>query len=162
MWSTTLHTVAAADEAPLAAKAALLRTRRNDAAYHAYLLLRVGFTVLPILFGIDKFTNALVNWDTYLAPWIDRIMPGDAHQFMYFVGAVEIVAGLSILLKPRYGSWIVAAWLAGIVVNLFTYSGYYDIAMRDLGLMLAALTLARLASVYDPAWRIPGRVRIRR
>lgn len=162
MSSTTLPTPAAADDAPLAAKLAVPRARRTDAAYHAFLLLRVGFTVLPILFGIDKFTNALVHWDTYLAPWIDRIMPGDARQFMYFVGAVEIVAGFAVLVKPRYGSWIVAAWLAGIVVNLFTYSGYYDIAMRDFGLMLAALTLARLASVYDPAWRIMrGRVRSR-
>ncbi|HEY3542399.1 MAG TPA: hypothetical protein VGK79_07640 [Gaiellaceae bacterium] len=86
-------------------------------------------------------------------PWLDRIMPGDARQFMYVVGAVEIIAGLAVLVKPRYGSWVVAAWLAGIVINLFTYSGYYDIAMRDFGLMLAALTLARLASIYDPAWR---------
>jgi len=161
MSSTTLHTPVT-DDAPLTAKVAMPRTRRDDAAYHAFLLLRAGFTVLPILFGIDKFTNALVHWETYLAPWIDRIMPGDARQFMYFVGAVEIVAGLAVLLKPRYGSWIVAAWLAGIVINLFTYSGYYDIAMRDFGLMLAALTLARLASVYDPAWRMRGRARIRR
>lgn len=162
MSSTTLHTPAAADDAPRAAGRTKLRTRHNDAAYHAYLLLRVGFTVLPILFGIDKFTNALVHWDIYLAPWIDRIMPGDARQFMYVVGAVEIVAGVAVLVKPRYGSWIVAAWLAGIVVNLFTYSGYYDVAMRDFGLMLAALTLARLASVYDPAWRGGLRVRSRR
>jgi uncharacterized membrane protein YphA (DoxX/SURF4 family) len=154
MSSSTLRSPATADDAPLAGNVAVLRARRSDAAYHAYLLLRVGFTVLPILFGIDKFTNALVNWDTYLAPWIDRIAPGDARQFMYFVGAVEIVAGLVVLLKPRYGSWLVAAWLAGIVVNLFTYSGYYDIAMRDFGLMLAALTLARLASVYDSAWHL--------
>ena len=154
MSSTTLHAPVAPVDAPRTAEVAALRTRRSDAAYHAYLLLRIGFTVLPILFGIDKFTNALVNWDTYLAPWIDRIAPGDARQFMYFVGAVEIVAGLVVLLKPRYGSWLVAAWLAGIVVNLFTYSGYYDIAMRDFGLMLAALTLARLASVYDSAWHL--------
>lgn len=162
MSSTTLHSPVAPGDASRSPRLEVLRTRRTDAAYQAYLLMRVGFTVLPILFGIDKFTNALVHWDTYLAPWINRIMPGDARQFMYFVGAVEIVAGLAVLLKPRYGSWIVAAWLAGIVVNLFTYSGYYDIAMRDFGLMLAALTLARLASVYDPAWRMRGRVRIRR
>jgi hypothetical protein len=126
--------------------------RRSEPAYHAYALLRLGFGVLPILFGIDKYTNALVHWDKYLAPWLDRIMPGTAHEFMFFVGAVEIVAGLVVLMKPRYGSWLVAAWLGGIVINLFTYSGYYDVAMRDVGLMLAALTLARLASVYDPAW----------
>jgi hypothetical protein len=129
--------------------------RRSEPAYHAYLLLRLGFVVLPILFGIDKYTNALVHWDKYLAPWLDRIMPGTAHEFMFFVGAVEIVAGLIVLAKPRYGSWLVAAWLAGIVVNLLTYSGYYDVAMRDFGLMLAALTLARLASVYDPGWPLP-------
>jgi len=137
------------------AKASVLPVAgRRDPAYHAYLLLRVGFIALPILFGIDKYTNALVQWDTYLAPWIDRIMPGTGHEFMFFVGAVEIVAGLAVLAKPRYGSLIVAAWLAGIVINLFTYSGYYDIAMRDFGLMLAALTLARLASVYDPPWSL--------
>jgi hypothetical protein len=145
--STTLHRAIATSEAgerstPL---------RRNP-AYHAYVLLRLGFAVLPILFGVDKYTNALVHWDKYLAPWIDRIMPGTAHEFMFFVGAVEIFAGLAVLLKPRYGAWLVAAWLGGIVVNLFTYSGFYDVAMRDFGLMLAALTLARLASVYDRTW----------
>jgi uncharacterized membrane protein YphA (DoxX/SURF4 family) len=147
MSSTTLHTVANA-------KARLLPARRSEPGYHAYLLLRVGFAVLPILFGIDKYTNALVHWDKYLAPWIDRILPGTAHEFMFFVGAVEIVAGVAVALKPRYGAYLVSAWLAGIVVNLFTYSGYYDIAMRDFGLMLAALTLARLATVYDPPWSL--------
>lgn len=140
----------AADAAPA------VPTRRSDPTYHAYLLLRLGFVVLPILFGIDKYPNALVSWDKYLAPWINRIMPGTGHQFMYFVGAVEIVAGLVVLVKPRYGSWLVSAWLAGIVIDLFTYSGYYDVAMRDFGLMLAALTLARLASVYDPPWLLRG------
>ncbi len=146
MSSTTLHTPVASS------KAGLLLARRSEPAYHAYLLLRLGFVVLPILFGIDKYTNALVHWDKYLAPWIDRIMPGTAHESMFFVGAVEIVAGVAVALKPRYGAYLVSAWLAGIVINLFTYSGYYDIAMRDFGLMLAALTLARLASVYDPSW----------
>ena len=69
---------------------------------------------------------------------------------MYFVGATEILAGVMVALKPRYGAYVVAGWLAGIVINLLTASGYYDIALRDFGLMLAALTLARLASVYDP------------
>jgi uncharacterized membrane protein YphA (DoxX/SURF4 family) len=137
--------------------------RRRDPAYHAFLLLRVGFVVLPILFGVDKFTNVLVTWDTYLAPWLDRLMPGTGHEFMFLVGAIEIVAGVAVLVKPRYGAWIVSAWLAGIVINLLSYPGYYDIAMRDFGLMLAALTLARLASVYDPAWplrRIRARLRL--
>lgn len=147
MSATTIHTPAESS------RARMLPAWRSEPAYHAYLLLRVGFVVLPILFGIDKFTNALVQWDTYLAPWIDRIMPGTAHEFMFFVGAVEIVAGLAVALKPRYGAYLVSAWLAGIVINLFSYSGYYDIAMRDFGLMLAALTLARLASIYDAPWR---------
>ena len=92
----------------------------------------------------------MVDWPKYLAPWINDIAPGSAQDFMYFVGVVEIVAGIVVLLKPRYGAYLVAAWLAGIVVNLFSYPGWYDIAVRDFGLMLAALTLARLASVYDP------------
>jgi hypothetical protein len=123
---------------------------RTDPAYQAFTLLRIGFTVAPIAFGLDKFANVLVNWETYLAPWINRLVPGTAHQFMDVVGVVEIVAGLVVATKPRYGGYLVAAWLAGIIVNLLTYSGYYDIALRDFGLMLGALTLARLASIYDP------------
>src|SRR3954454_5077108 len=123
---------------------------RADPAYQAFTLLRIAFTVAPIAFGLDKFFNVLVDWETYLAPWINRLMPGTAHSFMLLVGIVEIVAGLAVALKPRYGAFLVAAWLAGIIVNLLTYSGYYDIALRDFGLMLGALTLARLASRYDP------------
>jgi uncharacterized membrane protein YphA (DoxX/SURF4 family) len=123
---------------------------RSDSAYQAYTLLRIGFAVLPIVFGIDKFANVLVNWEQYLAPWINDIVPGSATSAMYAVGVVEIIAGLAVLLKPRYGAYLVAAWLGGIVVNLLTYSGYYDIALRDFGLMLAALTLARLAAKFDP------------
>ena len=91
----------------------------------------------------------LVHWPNYLAPWINDIAPGNAQQFMYFVGAVEIVAGLFVAIKPRWGAYVVAAWLAGIIINLLSYSGYYDVALRDFGLLLGALTLARLASVYD-------------
>ena len=122
----------------------------SDPRYQAYQLLRLGFTVAPIAFGLDKFWNGMVDWPKYLAPWIDGILPGSAQDFMYLVGVVEIVAGIVVLLKPRYGGYLVAAWLAGIVTNLFSYSGWYDVAVRDFGLMLAALTLARLASVYDP------------
>lgn len=121
-----------------------------DARYQAFALLRLGFTVAPIAFGLDKFWNQMVYWPKYLAPWINDIAPGSGQDFMYFVGAVEIIAGIVVLLKPRYGAYLVAAWLAGIVVNLFSYPGWYDVAVRDFGLMLAALTLARLASVYDP------------
>ena len=122
----------------------------GDARYQAFLLMRLGYTVLPLAMGIDKFFNGMVFWPKYLAGWINDIAPGTAQQFMYFVGAVEILAGLLVLLKPRYAAYIVAAWLAGIVVNLWSYPGWWDIGLRDFGLMLGALTLARLASVYDP------------
>jgi uncharacterized membrane protein YphA (DoxX/SURF4 family) len=125
----------------------------SDARYQSYMLLRLAFTVAPIAFGIDKFFNVLVHWPKYLAPWINNIMPGSGQQFMYFVGGIEIVAGIAVLLKPRYGAYLVAAWLAGIVINLLSYSGFYDVALRDFGLMLGALTLARLASVYDPPFK---------
>jgi uncharacterized membrane protein YphA (DoxX/SURF4 family) len=122
----------------------------RDPRYQAFSLLRLAFTVAPIAFGLDKFFNVLVDWPNYLAPWINDIAPGSGQQFMYVVGAVEIVAGISVALKPRYGAYVVAGWLAGIIVSLLTYSGFYDVALRDFGLMLAALTLGRLASVYDP------------
>ena len=123
---------------------------KADPAYQAFLLLRIGFAVLPIAFGLDKFFNVLVDWEIYLAPWINDIVPGNASDAMHIVGVVEIVAGLAVALKPRYAAYLVAAWLAGIVINLLTLSGYYDVALRDFGLMAAALTLARLASRYDP------------
>ena len=122
----------------------------SDPRFQAFALMRLAFTVAPIAFGLDKFFNLMVDWPTYLAPWINDIAPGSGQDFMYLVGAIEIVAGLAVAFKPRYGAYVVAAWLAGIVINLLTHSGFYDIALRDFGLMLAALTLARLASVYDP------------
>jgi hypothetical protein len=132
---------------------ALSERLAGDPAYQAFWLLRVAFTVAPILFGIDKFANVMVNWEQYLAPWIRDLSPLSASGTMHVVGVIEIIAGLTVALKPRYGAYLVAAWLGGIVVNLLTYSGYYDIALRDFGLMLGALTLARLASVYDRAAR---------
>jgi uncharacterized membrane protein YphA (DoxX/SURF4 family) len=123
---------------------------KGDPAYQAFTLLRIAFTVAPILFGLDKFFNVMVDWEQYLAPWINDIVPGSASTAMHLVGVVEIVAGVFVALKPRYGAYVVAAWLAGIILNLLTYSDYYDIALRDFGLMLGALTLGRLASVYDP------------
>lgn len=128
----------------------------RDARYQAYALMRLAFTVAPIAFGLDKFFNVMVDWPIYLAPWINDIAPGSAQDFMYFVGATEIVAGVLVAIKPRYGAYVVAGWLAGIVLNLLTHSGYYDIALRDFGLMLGAITLARLASVYDPPLRRKG------
>ena len=126
----------------------------SDARYQAFALLRIAFTVAPIAFGLDKFFNVLVNWPTYLAPWINDIAPGSGQDFMYLVGAIEILAGVAVALKPRYGAYLVAGWLGGIAINLLTAPGFYDIALRDLGLMLAALTLSRLASVYDAPVRL--------
>lgn len=123
----------------------LMRTR-DQAVGRAYLLLKTLFTVAPIVFGLDKFTNVLTHWDGYLAPWIDSIVPGTAAQAMYAVGIVEIAAGILVFLRPRLGSLVVAAWLAGIVVNLLTFSGFYDIALRDAGLLVAAVALHLLAT----------------
>jgi uncharacterized membrane protein YphA (DoxX/SURF4 family) len=123
---------------------------RGDPAYQSFTLLRIGFAVLPVWMGADKFANVLVDWERYLAPWINDLSPLSALHTMHVVGVIEIVAGVAVAIKPRYGAYLVAAWLAGIVVNLLSYSGYYDIALRDFGLMLAALTLARLASKFDP------------
>jgi hypothetical protein len=129
----------------------------RDPRYQAFTLLRVAFTVAPIAFGLDKFLNVLVDWPIYLAPWIDDVAPGSAQDFMYFVGATEVLAGVIVAFKPRYGAYVIAGWLAGIIVNLLTHSGYYDVALRDFGLMLGALTLARLASVYDPPVQLGSR-----
>ena len=127
--------------------------RFGNPAYQAYLLLRAAFTVAPILFGLDKFFNWMVDWPDYLAPWVNDIVPGTGQDFMYFVGAVEIAAGILVALAPRLGAYVVAAWLAGIIVNLLTADPptFYDIALRDFGLMLAALTLGRLAQAFETA-----------
>jgi uncharacterized membrane protein YphA (DoxX/SURF4 family) len=125
----------------------------RDARFQAYALLRVGFAVAPILFGLDKFFEVLVDWPTYLAPWVNDIAPGSAQDIMYVVGGVEILAGLAVALKPRYGAYLVAGWLGGIIVNLLSHSGYYDIALRDFGLLIGALALARLAAAFDPPLR---------
>ena len=124
--------------------------RGREAGYQAYVLLRLAFAVAPIAFGLDKFFNVLVDWPIYLAPWINDIAPGSGQDFMYLVGVIEILAGVLVALKPRYGAPVVAAWLAGIIFNLLTVPGFYDVALRDFGLLLGALTLARLAVAYDP------------
>ncbi|MGH2669517.1 MAG: hypothetical protein ACRDH5_10485 [bacterium] len=125
----------------------------GNPAYQGYLLLRIGFVVAPVLFGLDKFFDILVNWDRYLAPVVNDIVPGNAHQAMLAVGVIEIVAGLAVALRPRFGGYLVAAWLAGIITNLLLIPDHYDIALRDFGLLLAALTLARLATAFEPVRR---------
>jgi hypothetical protein len=122
----------------------------DNPAYQAFLTLRVGFVVAPILFGLDKFTNLLTDWTTYLAPAIDRLVPGGATGAMLVVGVVEIVAGLVVAVRPKVGGYLVAAWLAGIITNLLLLGDHYDVALRDFGLLLAALALARLATAFPP------------
>jgi hypothetical protein len=119
-----------------------------DPVEQAFRILRSAFTIAPILFGLDKFFNFMVDWPDYLAPWLDRLLPGTAQEFMYVVGAIEIVAGIVVALRPVFGGYLVAAWLGGIVVNLLTADApeFYDVALRDFGLALAALALARLAT----------------
>ena len=122
----------------------------HEPAYGAYVLLRIGYVVLPLWMGIDKFTKVLQpDWPHYLAPWIVNLIPFSAQTAMYVVGAIEILAAVMVALKPRYASYVVALWLAGIIINLLTYPGFYDIALRDFGLLVGALALARLAWAYD-------------
>jgi uncharacterized membrane protein YphA (DoxX/SURF4 family) len=126
----------------------------SKAGHQAFWLLRIAFTVAPILFGVDKFFNWTVHWPDYLAHWINNIQPfATGQDFMYFVGGVEIAAGLIVAFAPRIGAFVVAGWLFGIVINLLTKNApqYYDIALRDFGLMLAALTLGRLSLAVVPA-----------
>jgi uncharacterized membrane protein YphA (DoxX/SURF4 family) len=116
-----------------------------DPARQAFLLLRTVFTVAPILFGLDKFTNILTDWTVYLAPQATAIVPLPAQTFMYVVGVVEIIAGIAVAVRPRFGSLLVAAWLAGIIVNLLLLGAFFDVALRDFGLLVGALALNRLA-----------------
>jgi len=122
----------------------------RDPAYLAFALLRTAFTVAPIVFGLDKFFNLLTDWQGYLAPLVDRLVPGTGHQAMLVVGVVEILAGVLVAVRPHLGAYVVAAWLAGIIVNLLLIPGFYDVALRDFGLLLAALALARLARAFRP------------
>jgi uncharacterized membrane protein YphA (DoxX/SURF4 family) len=126
----------------------------TDPGHQAFVLLRSVFAVAPIAFGLDKFANLLTDWPQYLAPWIDRIVPGTAQQAMYAVGVTEVLAGVLVAVAPRIGAWVVAAWLAGIILDLLTIPGFYDIALRDFGLLVGAVALARLAVRYAPSARI--------
>jgi hypothetical protein len=121
------------------------RTTTADPAYQAFLLLRTVFTVAPIAFGLDKFAGLLTDWEGYLAPWVNDLVPGTAHQAMLAVGVIEVVAGIAVAVAPRFGALLVAGWLGGIILNLVTMGDYYDIALRDFGLLVGALALAVLA-----------------
>ena len=133
---------------------------RRDPAAQAFLVLRLAFTVAPILFGLDKFAEVLTDdWTRYLATEFNDIIPGSAQDAMYMVGAVEIAAGLAVAFSPRFGGVLVAAWLGGIITSLLLVGGYGDIALRDFGLLLGALTLSRLSSAYSAPAADSGRGR---
>lgn len=133
---TEIRSAATSAEAP---------TTIDGPAHQAFLLLRTVFIVAPVVFGLDKFAGLLTDWDQYLAPWINDIVPGTAHQAMLAVGVVEILAGIVVAVRPAIGGYVVAAWLFGIIVNLVSTGEYLDIALRDFGLLVGALALARLA-----------------
>jgi hypothetical protein len=117
-------------------------------AYQAYQILYVGFIVAPLLAGLDKFTHLLTDWDRYLAPVVADVLPVSGHTFMLFVGIVEIAAAVLVAVRPRIGAYVVAAWLFGIIGNLLLIPGYFDVALRDFGLALGALALARLSEEF--------------
>jgi hypothetical protein len=132
---------------------------RRDPVAQAFMLLRITFVVAPILFGLDKFAEVMNdNWTAYLATEYNDLIPGSAQDAMYMVGAVEILAGIVVLVSPRFGGLLVAAWLAGIIVSLLLVGGYGDIALRDFGLLLGALTLSRLAGAFSAESPEQGRI----
>jgi hypothetical protein len=148
-------TTSAAASTPLTARSAALP---RDAAGQAFLLLRIAFTVAPVVMGLDKFAGVLTDdWARYLAPAFNDLIPGSAGDAMHIVGVVEIAAGLVVLAAPRFGALLVAGWLGGIILNLLIVGGYGDVAFRDFGLLLAALTLARLATIDFDARPTPHR-----
>ncbi|HEY6186352.1 MAG TPA: hypothetical protein VIW80_01640 [Pyrinomonadaceae bacterium] len=125
------------------------KTRVSSPSRQAYQILHLGFTVAPILAGLDKFFNLLVNWDQYLPPFVNNLTGGHGHELMLAVGIIEIVAGLGVWFKPKIFAYVVSAWLLLIIVNLLMIPGYFDVALRDFGLSLGALALARLSHEFD-------------
>jgi hypothetical protein len=132
------------------------RTQRDEIvasptspAYQAYQVLHWAFVAAPVIAGLDKFAGLLTTWEKYLAPVTYLTLHITAHTFMMAVGAIEVTAGLVVALKPRLGAYVVAAWLAGIILNLLLLGTYYDVALRDFGLLLGALALGRLSVDFD-------------
>ena len=162
--TTTTSPALRHDPRPLAETTDAAPSLRNP-VYQAYFVLRTAFVVAPILFGIDKFFNWMTYWPKYLWVGVPNAISVSPQHFMYAVGVIEIAAGLLVLVWPRVGSWVVAAWLAGIVTNLIIVSiaigghthVFWDIALRDFGLMIAAIALARLAAVFAPRLPFGGR-----
>ena len=124
-------------------------TRVSSPSYQAYQILHLAFTVAPIVAGLDKFFNLLVNWEQYLPPFVNNLTGGHGHELMLAVGVIEIVAGLGVWFKPKVFAYVVSAWLLLIIINLLMIPGYFDIALRDFGLSLASLALARLSNEFD-------------
>jgi hypothetical protein len=142
------HTITAGAEGAFHARPESSITSASP-AYQAYQILHVGFTAAPVIAGADKFFHLLTNWDQYLAPVVARLSPIGGHGFMLAVGVIEIIAGLLVALKPKIGGYVVALWLWGIIINLLLIPNYFDIALRDFGLSLGALALARLSAEYS-------------
>jgi hypothetical protein len=139
MSATTIHETRPAIQARAA----------SSPAHQAYQILRLAFTVAPIVAGLDKFLHLLTDWDKYLPPFVNGLVGGRGHELMLVVGVIEVVAGIGVALRPRLFAWVVAAWLGVIIVNLLLVGGYLDIALRDFGLLLGALALGRLSAEYD-------------
>ena len=142
----TARAIAVVDTDPVASPVTRDTTRPS---YQAYRILQIGFTVAPILAGFDKFFNLLVDWEKYLPSVVSNLVGGHAHSLMLVVGVIEVVAGIGVALKPRIFSYVVAAWLWSIIVNLLLIPGYFDVALRDFGLSLGALALGRLSAEYS-------------
>ncbi len=117
--------------------------------YQAYRILQAAFVIAPIVAGLDKFLHLLVDWDKYLPALVNNMTGGRGHQLMLVVGVIEIVAGIGVAVKPRIFAYVVAAWLLLIIVNLLLIPGYFDVALRDVGLLLGALALGRLSEEFD-------------
>jgi uncharacterized membrane protein YphA (DoxX/SURF4 family) len=125
------------------------KIQKNDYSHQAYRILQFAFVIAPIIAGVDKFLNLLVRWESYLSPAIHKTLQGRGSLFMMVVGVIEIIAGLGVAFKPKVFAYIVSLWLLCIIINLLLTNRYYDVALRDLGLMLAALALGRLSHKYD-------------
>jgi uncharacterized membrane protein YphA (DoxX/SURF4 family) len=121
----------------------------SNPSYQAYQILHLAFVVAPVVAGLDKFFHLLVNWDQYLPPFVNNLLGGYGHELMLAAGVIEIVAGIGVALKPKIFAYVVAAWLMLLVVNLLMIPGYFDVALRDFGLALGALALARLSHEFD-------------
>lgn len=149
LWRKIMETILENNPAFSASKKKTDEASLTNPAYQAFVILRTGFTVAPILAGLDKFFSVLVNWDQYLPGSVNRILGGHGHEFMYAVGVVEIVAGIGVLLKPKLFAYVVALWLVLIIVNLLMIPGYFDVALRDLGLAIGAVALGRLSQTFS-------------